>query len=205
LLSSARATPDSFREALARVPPAERDAWFDAVLGLDEIPDDGRDLPRGCVPYMPCPVDALLRALEHADVKASDVFVDIGSGLGRAMLLAHFLTGAAAIGLEIQPALVRISREIEKRMNVSGVSTLEGDAVELTARVAAGSVFFLYCPFSGERLERLLATLEPIARARPIRVCCVDLPLPARPWLTQISPKAGELAVYRSTILDGRG
>lgn len=149
---------------------------------------------------MPCPVDALLRAIEQADVKSSDVFVDVGSGLGRAALLVHFLTGAAAIGLEIQPELVAASRDIARRLNASRVTAIEGDAVELLPRVGDASVFFLYCPFSGERLERLLDALERIARMRPIRVCCVDLPLPARPWLTPISPPAGDLAVYRSTL-----
>jgi hypothetical protein len=63
-------------------------------------------------------------------------------------------------------------------------------------------VFFLYCPFSGGRLEQLLDDLEPIARTRRIRVCTVDLPLPARAWLTLVSPPSLDIAVYRSTLLD---
>jgi len=63
-------------------------------------------------------------------------------------------------------------------------------------------VFFLYCPFSGARLERVLDDLESIARTREIRVCCVDLPLPPRAWLALAAPPSGDLAVYRSTLLD---
>jgi hypothetical protein len=74
---------------------------------------------------------------------------------------------------------------------------IEGDAAELTSRMHVGSVFFLYCPFSGERLERVLTDLEAIARTREIRVCCVDLPLPPLPWLELASPAAEALAVYR--------
>jgi hypothetical protein len=88
-LSNARIPPPVFRAALMRVPPTERDAWLDQVLGLDVVPDDGPELPRGCVPYMPCPVDALLRMVEHAGVQASDVFVDVGAGVGRAAALVH--------------------------------------------------------------------------------------------------------------------
>src|SRR4029078_9775031 len=95
--------PSMFRAALLRVPPTERDAWLDLVLRLGELPDDGPALPRDCVPYLPCPVDALLRIVDQAPVRASDVFVDVGSGLGRAAALVHLLTGAATIGLEIQP------------------------------------------------------------------------------------------------------
>ena len=77
----------AFRAALLRVPPATRDGWLDVVLGLGDLPNDGRELPRGCVPYVPSAVDALLRIVEQAPVRASDIFVDIGSGLGRAAAL----------------------------------------------------------------------------------------------------------------------
>ncbi|MFV8749750.1 hypothetical protein ACNOYE_04265 [Nannocystaceae bacterium ST9] len=184
------------------MPPDERDAWLDLVFGLDAVPDDGPELPRGCVPYLPCSVDALLRMVELAGVQASDVFVDVGSGVGRAAVLVHLLTGASAIGLEIQPRLVLASRDLTTRLNVLRYSPVEGDAVRLTGYVTIGSIFFLYCPFSGERLERVLDDLEAIARTRPIRICCVDLPLPPRPWLVLASPPSEDLAVYRSTLLD---
>jgi SAM-dependent methyltransferase len=194
--------PSSFRAALLLVPPTERDAWLDLVLGLGEIPDDGPELPRDCVPYLPCPVDALLRMVEHAPVGASDVFVDIGSGLGRAAALVHLLTGAAAIGLEIQPGLVHLARDLATRLLVSRISSVEGDAAKLARFITVGSVFFLYCPFSGERLMVVLAALESIARTRMIRVCCVDLPLPPCSWLTLEPPISGDLAIYRSTLHD---
>ena len=96
LIATGCATPGLFRAAIMRVPPSVRDAWLDAVLGVGEIPDDGPDLPRGCVPYLPCSVDTLLRMVELADVQPTDVFVDVGSGVGRAAAFTHFLTGAGA-------------------------------------------------------------------------------------------------------------
>lgn len=197
-LSSSPPAPELFRAALMSIAPAERDAWLDVVLGLELVPDDGPGLPRGCVPYLPCGVDALLRMVERAEVRASDVFVDIGAGVGRAAALVHLLTGASAIGLEIQPELVLASRDMTTRSGLSGVVQVEGDAAELAGLVTTGTVFFLYCPFSGERLEKVLDGLEAIARARQIRVCCVDLPLPPRSWLTLVSPRDEDLAVYRS-------
>jgi Histone methylation protein DOT1 len=201
-LLSTQVSPAGFRAALTGVPPHERDAWLDLVFGLDALPDDGPELPRGCVPYLPCSVDAILRMVDHAGVQPSDVFVDIGAGVGRAAVLVHLLTGASAIGLEIQPGLVLTARDLTTRLNVSRYSPIEGDATELTRFITIGSIFFLYCPFSGERLSLLLDDLEPIARTRQIRVCCVDLPLPPRPWLTLASSPSGDLAVYRSTLLD---
>jgi SAM-dependent methyltransferase len=193
-----RHDPAEFRSALLSVPPTERDAWLDRVFGLRDLPDDGPDLPRGCVPYFPCPVDAILRMVAQADVRSTDVFVDVGSGLGRATALVHLLTGAGAIGIEIQSGLVRSARDLASRLVVSRVSAIGGDAVKLTGFIAIGSVFFLYCPFSGDRLATVLAALEAIACTRMIRVCCLDLPLPPCPWLTLEPRASGDLAIYRS-------
>lgn len=190
--------PARFRAGLLAVPPLDRDAWVDRVLGLDELPADGPALPAGCVPYLPCPIDALLRVVEHASVGASDVFVDIGSGLGRAAIVVHLLTGAEAIGIEIQPDLVRGARELAARIVASHVSCVEGDAAQLAGSVTIGSVFFLYCPFGGERLTKVLAELETIARSRPIRVCCVDLPLPPCSWLVPDDSIGGDVTIFRS-------
>jgi SAM-dependent methyltransferase len=189
-----------FRAALLSVPPLERDAWLDCVLGLGELPDDGPELPRGCVPYVPCPVDTLLKTVEHAPVRASDVFVDVGAGQGRTAVLVHLLTGASVIGVEIQPALVRAARDLVSRLGLARISCIAGDATTLAGCMTIGSVFFLYCPFGGDRLAKLVAGLEPIARTRALRICCVALRLPPQPWLTLEPPRSAELAIYRSTL-----
>jgi SAM-dependent methyltransferase len=181
------------------VAPADRDSWLDVVLGQGELGDDGAALPRGCVPYLPCAVDALLRAVEQAPVGAADVFVDLGSGAGRALTFVHLLTGATAIGIEIQPELVRAARETAARLHLPAVTTLEGDATSVTGVAASGSVFFLYCPFSGERLVRLLAELEGLARRRALCVCAVHLPLPELPWLRMDRARHPDLCVFRSS------
>jgi hypothetical protein len=200
LIERGRHEPARFGAALLDVAPTARDAWLDVVLGLGELPDDGPDLPKDCVPYLPCPVDALLRMVDHARVRASDVFVDVGSGVGRAAALVHLLTGATVIGLEIQHSLVVASRELAAQLGASRFSTIEGDAMELTRVATSGSVFFLYCPFSGVRLANVLANLEPIARTRMLRVCCVDLPLQEHPWLVLDPQRSGDLAIYWSTL-----
>jgi hypothetical protein len=200
LVSSGGATPDVFRAALADIPQGERDAWLDLVLGIDELPGDRAELPRGCAPYIPCSVSVLVQMIERAQVRPSDVFVDIGSGLNRPGALTHLLTGAAAIGIEIQSELVRASREIATGLNASRLSVVEGDAARLAGFISIGSVFFLYCPFTGARLTRVLDDLGLIARTRPIRVCCVDMPSLSCSWLASVSLPPGSLAVYRSTV-----
>jgi len=198
LIENNRCSPALFCELIGGIPASERDAWVDLLLGLDGIPEDGPELPRQCVPYLPCAVDALLRVVEHAPVGSADVFVDVGSGVGRAAALVHLLTGAPAIGVEVQPALVSASRALAVRLRLPGLSFVQGDAADVIPRMAAGSVFLLYCPFSGDRLTRLLANVEPLARARPIRVCCVDLPLAPCRWLDLALPRFQDLSIYRS-------
>src|SRR5690349_21088555 len=73
-----------FRAALLAVAPNDRDAWLDQALGLNGLPDDDAELPAGCVPYLPCAVADLLQVVEYASVCEADVFVDVGSGVGRA-------------------------------------------------------------------------------------------------------------------------
>jgi SAM-dependent methyltransferase len=193
----------SFRAALLEVARDSRDAWVDRALGLGALPDDGPDLPRDGVPYLPCSVDVLLRAIDEAPVDARDVFVDVGAGVGRAALLVHLLTGAEAIGVEIQRHLVATADALRARLHARGVSIVEGDAATLAEPFARGTLFFLYCPFSGERLRRLLARIEAVARSRVVpgvRLCCVDLPLPDCPWLVMAPRRAGDLTIYRSVL-----
>jgi len=195
--------PRAFRAALLGVPAGERDAWVDLVLGLDDLPLDGPALPPGGVPYLPCSVEVLLRVIDEAPVRSSDVFVDVGAGPGRAIALVHLLTGAGAVGLEIQPELVDAAHALAARLGLSRVRCIEGDAAIVAAFMVVGTVFFFYCPFSGARLAKVLDDLEPIALTRQLRVCCVCLPLPPRPWLTREPGPDGELEIYRSAAPGG--
>ncbi len=190
---------ERLRAALLSLHPDARDAWWDRVLGIDEVPEDGPDLPPGCVPYVPCSVDVVLDAIEHASVDASDVVVDVGSGLGRVAALMHVLTGAPVVGVEVQSGLVRAARRLAAELGLSRVATVHGDAAELV-RFPSATVFFLYCPFGGARLERLLDALEPLARARPIRLVCVQVPPLSRPWLALAAQPREELAIYAGMI-----
>jgi SAM-dependent methyltransferase len=193
-------SPAAFRAALSGIRAEDRDTWLDLLWDIDELPEDDPLLPPGCVPYLPCPVATVLEAVRQAAVTSNDVFVDVGAGLGRAVVLTHLLTGAGGIGLEIQPELVRAARGRAAWLNLSRVRMVEGDAVDLIRRITIGTVFFLYCPFGQDRLQHVLDDLEHIARTRPIRVCCVGFPPLDRPWLAPVPSTSVEVAVYRSTL-----
>jgi SAM-dependent methyltransferase len=194
--------PARFREALLRVDPSRRDEWVNQVLGFGELPDDGDDLPRSCVPYLPSPVDVLLRVIERATVTSEDVFVDVGSGLGRTLMLVHLLTGAGALGLEIQSGLADRAKGVAERLGLERVRTIHGDAEKLVTHMAIGTVFFFYCPFSGERMARVIDAIRPLAAVRPLRLCFVDMPPPEVPWLVQDpAPSSGDpIAICRTQL-----
>jgi SAM-dependent methyltransferase len=196
-----RVTPETFAAALAQIPPRDRDRWLDILWDIDEIPPDEPDLPRGYVPYLPCAVATVLDAIDLARVTSDDVFVDVGSGVGRAALLAHLRTGAGCIGLEIQPTLARIAQGRADWLRLSRVRFLHGDALDTVRFITTGTVFFLYCPFSGDRLRRFLDGLEDVARARQIRVCCVDMPPLEAPWLARVPATSSQVDVYQSTLV----
>ena len=186
------------RATLDELDPVDVDPWLDRALGLESLPDDGPELPTGCVPYLPCPARLVMRALDEAAVDEDDVFVDVGSGIGRVIALAHLLTGASAIGLEIQSQLVDVAMDLAARLGTPRLKTVKGDAAELVPLMTTGTVFFLYCPFSGSRLERILDDLETVASTRPIRVCCVHVAQISRPWLRRDESSNLELSIYRS-------
>ncbi|MEZ4402855.1 MAG: hypothetical protein R3B06_22735 [Kofleriaceae bacterium] len=185
--------------AIRAVPPAAREAWVDAVLGIAAAPPDQADLPTGAVPYLPCPVDEVLAALAAAPVAAADRFVDVGAGLGRVVVLAHLVTGARAHGVELQGQLGARARATIAALGLDPavVDVVDGDAA--TADLD-GSVAFLYAPCNGALLRRVLARLALVARRRALTVCAVDCVLPELPWLTPRAPSTLALTVYDAAV-----
>jgi SAM-dependent methyltransferase len=90
-------------------------------------------------------------------------FVDLGAGMGRALLLAAEYPFRAVVGVELNPTLARIARRNAALWRAAGralapMRILCRDAVEF--RFPAGPcVAFLFNPFSAPVMRRLLGTL----------------------------------------------
>lgn len=169
------------------LPPSQRDAAVEAELGIgaaDPAPP-GAEL----IGYHPSGVDAILRALREAPVTGADVLVDLGAGLGKVLLLARMLTGARVRGIEIQPSLVERARATAGRLGVE-IEIEVGDA--LTAPLE-GTVFFLYLPFTGETMRRVLSRLSEVPHR--IVVCALGVDLVA-PWLRARQTDSFWLTIY---------
>jgi SAM-dependent methyltransferase len=176
------------------VPYLERDAWIDELLGFPVPPADVA-LPRGSVPYLPCGVDEILAMVQDVPVGADDELVDLGSGLGRVLVLAHLLSGARARGVEIQEHLVRSARARCAELGIAAVSFVHADAAELELD---GSICFLHAPFNGDMLARVLGRLEAVARRRRIVVCTVGLEFHDVAWLQPRTTTSRSLMLYDS-------
>jgi SAM-dependent methyltransferase len=178
---------------LQSVPVDDRDAWIDNILEIDPPPPD-HDLPRGGVPYIPCGVAEILSMIASVPVTPADTVIDIGSGLGRVVLIAHLLTGARGHGVELQPHLVARAREICVELNVTDVTFECLDAGDATLD---GSILFLYSPTNGAMRVRMLERMHELAQRRRIVVCTVDLELDDVKWL-KLRPSSAwsALAIY---------
>jgi hypothetical protein len=103
-------------------------------------------------------------------------FVDIGSGKGRAVMLAMAYPFRRVEGVELDPALHRVAQENLRRYRgprrCGQVAVHCGDAT--TAPLPPGDVVvFFYNSLSGELLERFLDHLEASAREAPRRILLV--------------------------------
>ena len=99
-------------------------------------------------------VDAMLQL---ARVTPDDVVYDLGSGDGRIVVIAAQKYGARGIGVELEPRLVEISRQVAREAGVADrVAFIEGDL--FTADISDATVVALYLSNS------INAQLEPKLR-----------------------------------------
>ena len=106
--------------------------------------------------------DAMMRL---ARVGAGDVVYDLGSGDGRLVILAAQKYGARGVGIELDPRLVDISRQVAREGEVADrVVFIEGDL--FTADISGATVVMLYLsPSVNRQLEpKLRLELRPGTR-----------------------------------------
>ena len=123
--------------------------------------------------YEPAPV-AQANALLDASPLAPEcvTFVDLGAGMGRVVLLAARRPFRAVIGVEISPALVEIAREnlatVRDPQRVArDVKIVAADALSY-AFPRGDLVIFMYNPFRGPVLERVVANVRAGAEERDV-------------------------------------
>ena len=63
--------------------------------------------------------------IEQSELSADDVLIDFGSGLGQLCIVASILTGARAIGVEIEHAYIESARECVRNLQLSRIKFLQ--------------------------------------------------------------------------------
>jgi hypothetical protein len=163
-------------------PEAECDRWIECLLGIRDLSARRPSVERELIGYQPSGVGAVLALIRDVPIVASDVFVDIGSGLGKVTMLVHLLTGADAFGLELDASLLARARERAAELRLDGVHYVQGDARELAL---PGTVYFMYAPLTGAALARALVQLEVATRDRSAVLCTLGLDLAHVAWLRE--------------------
>lgn len=104
-------------------------------------------------PYVPTPREVVDRILELAEVSNGDVVYDLGSGDGRIVIAAARKYGVKAVGFEIDPTLVRSSRESIKEAGLEHlVEIYEQDIRNVDLSPASVLTLYLY-PAANLRLR----------------------------------------------------
>jgi SAM-dependent methyltransferase len=121
----------------------------------------------------------LHRMLRPGEVKADDVFLDIGSGKGRVVMLAARYPFARVIGVEVSGELTEVARrnldgQRRARRRAKAVELVTADALayEIPDDV---TVVYLYNPFRGTTFDAVIAKLIESVDRRPRRLRLIYL------------------------------
>jgi hypothetical protein len=172
--------------------PAGFDSLDDLITGIllpETAPEAKYELSPGMIYYEPTPARVIFKLVRQLNLINSDVFYDLGSGLGHVSALVHLLTGARAVGVEIDPDFSSYASRQAMNLNLPMVTYLNQDA--RLADYSCGTIFFMYTPFEGKVLNTVLRRLRGEAIRRSIQVCtagfCVYKVADCS-WLTPLTP-----------------
>jgi SAM-dependent methyltransferase len=135
-----------------------RDHMVEEILDIAYPPQEQTSLPREAIPYCPSGLAEIVFMLSHADLGPGKTFVDLGAGLGKVVLLVAMLTGARAVGIELDPLLVLEARSAARSLNLDHACFLEGDIRDV--QLPPTDVYYMYIPLIHSRavVERLTAS-----------------------------------------------
>jgi SAM-dependent methyltransferase len=115
--------------------------------------------------YVPTPQPVVEAMLELAQVKATDVVYDLGSGDGRIVITAAKKYGARGVGVEMDPALVKKARANAAAAGVSArVRFVTQDLFVTDLRPASVVTLYLLQSINERLRPKLVRELKPGTR-----------------------------------------
>lgn len=154
------------------------DSWFDVRHGTDTVrrirPEDiatdstnrSHSSAYGATRALP-----FVGLLQRLNLPKDVGFVDLGSGKGRILLLAADWGFKRVSGIEFSPALCltcrhNIATYFKRRQPIAEIRVIESDVAEYPFEPDDG-ILFLFDPFDGVILNRVLANLSESLRLHP--------------------------------------
>ena len=144
------------------------DAFVAGLLLYNPFPVETNKPEPEMIAYQPTPARIIFELIETAQFTTSDVFYDLGSGLGQVPILVNLFSGAKAVGVEFEPAYFEYASACAADLNLPRVSFDNLDARK--AAYSDGTAFFMYTPFVGGMLDAVLELLRSETRGRSIRL-----------------------------------
>jgi SAM-dependent methyltransferase len=156
--------------------------WFEWRLGIHsesviELKELGIENAH-CRPYVPTDYKTFRAVLRDLPIRVGeDVFLDFGSGLGRATILAATRPFRKVIGVEIAPKLNEVARmNIRRalpRLACRDIELVTADATQFTIPDDVTVIYF-FNPFAGDVLARVLGNIRESIRRQPraLRLVC---------------------------------
>lgn len=121
-------------------------------------------------PFVPSPVQVIQFMLALADLKAGEVFFDLGAGDGRTVIMAAKSYGARAVGVELREDLAKKALSTINENGLSDrVTIVNGDI--FSVNLTSADVVFLYLTTSAN--EKIRPKLETDLR-KGVRVVSHD-------------------------------
>ena len=144
------------------------DMFINGLLLAEALPAETKSREPEMLYYQQTPARIIFELVEKAHLAEGDVFYDLGSGLGQVQILVNLLSGAAAKGIEFEPAYCNYASACAADLNLSRVEFFNADARRMD--YSEGTVFFMYTPFDGGILQEVLEKLRGESQTRSIRV-----------------------------------
>ena len=141
------------------IPGRAQSYVFDRLYGVSTTADPAFSIDGDNNPYEGAQWLPVRRALRRLGPGPRDVFVDLGSGKGRMLLIAGRLPYGRVIGVEIDEALGLCAqeniRQAERRLRAAEITSVTASVLEWPVPDDL-SVVFLFNPFMRQTFQRAL-------------------------------------------------
>jgi precorrin-6B methylase 2 len=128
------------------------------------------------IAYIPTNYISLKKMLDYLQLDKNDVFIDLGCGKGRAIILVGTQKLKKIIGVELRKSMLDIAKKnlASVKINNTKIEIVHADAAE--ADLKEGTVYFMYKPFKWQTTKRVLENIKESLNSnpRPIRIIYIN-------------------------------